>query len=63
MRRILKFIINSIIGILLLFIINEAGATWNFHIGINLFTALFVRNIRSTRGCIFSDFKIYYVDI
>ena len=41
-KWIIKIIINSIIGIILLYIINIIGGMWNFHIGINLFTALLV---------------------
>jgi len=61
LRKLIKLIINSIIGILLLFIINKVGEAWNFHIGINIFTSLFVRNFRSTRSDIVGDIKDYYI--
>lgn len=41
-RKIIKLIINSVIGGLIIFVINEIGATWNFHIGLNIFTSIFV---------------------
>lgn len=41
-KIILKLIINSILGVILLYIINSIGAIWGIHIGINLITALIV---------------------
>ena len=41
-KTILKLIINSILGGLMIFIINLVGATFNFHIGLNLITSIFV---------------------
>ncbi len=41
-KNILKIVINSILGGLLIFIINIIGANFNFHIGLNIFTAIFV---------------------
>ena len=41
-KAILKLVINSILGILLLYIVNLIGELWNFHIGINVFTAIIV---------------------
>ena len=41
-KAILKLIINSILGILLIYIVNLVGGIWNFHIGINVFTAIIV---------------------
>ena len=37
-----KIIFNSIIGGLLILLINLVGSSFNFHIGLNLFTAIFV---------------------
>ena len=50
MGRILKLIINSILGGILIWLINLVGGFFNFHIGINVFTAIFVRNIRRPGG-------------
>lgn len=33
---------NSVLGGILIFIINVIGANFNFHIGLNLFTSIFV---------------------
>ncbi len=38
----LKLILNSILGGVCIFIINAIGANFNFHIGINIFTSIFV---------------------
>ena len=41
-KFIVKLLINSIIGGILLYLINLIGTIWSFHIGINLITALTV---------------------
>lgn len=41
-KLIFKLILNSILGGILIFIINSVGAIWNFHIGLNIITAIFV---------------------
>ena len=43
-KLILKLIINSILGGVLIFIINLIGASFGFHIGLNIITSIFVRN-------------------
>ena len=40
--KILKLILNSIFGAILIWIINLIGTSFNFHIGINIITAIFV---------------------
>ena len=57
LKKIIKLVFNSIIGGLLIDLINLIGGIWGFHIGLNLFTAILVRHIRSTRGCIFDSSK------
>lgn len=42
LKSIIKLIINSVLGGILIFIINIIGANFNFHIGLNLFTSIFV---------------------
>lgn len=49
-KKIIKLLINSILGGVLIVIINWLGAAFNVHIGLNLFTAIFVRNIRNSRS-------------
>ena len=41
-KTILKLVINSILGAVLIYIINLIGTSFNFHIGINIITALVV---------------------
>ena len=41
-KTILKLVINSIFGGVMIFIINLIGAIWGFHIGLNLITSIFV---------------------
>ena len=41
--KILKLVINSILGGLLIFIINIVGSGFGFHIGLNFFTSILVR--------------------
>ena len=50
LKKILKLIINSILGGLLIYLINLIGGLFNFHIGLNIVTAIFVRNIRNSRS-------------
>ena len=38
----MKLILNSILGGILIFIINIIGANFGFHIGINVVTSIFV---------------------
>lgn len=41
-KFIVKLLINSVIGVILLYVINLVGAMWGLHIGINFITAIFV---------------------
>lgn len=41
-KIILKLILNSILGVILLYIINMVGAIWGLHIGINFVTVLII---------------------
>ena len=42
MKIIMKLIINSLLGAITIWIINLIGAFFNFHIGLNLITSIFV---------------------
>lgn len=48
LKNIIKLIVNSILGGTLIWIINYIGIAFNFHIGLNIVTAIFVRNTRNT---------------
>lgn len=41
-KKILKLVINSVIGGLIIYIINLVGGSFGFHIGLNFFTSIVV---------------------
>ena len=41
-KTILRLVINSLLGGVMIFIINLIGSIWGFHIGINFLTSIFV---------------------
>ena len=41
-KKVLKLVINSILGGITIFLINLIGATFGFHIGVNIFTSILV---------------------
>lgn len=43
-KMIVKLALNSLLGGLLIAMINWIGVAFNLHIGLNVFTAIFVRN-------------------
>ena len=55
LKNIIKLVVNSILGGLLIWVINYIGAAFNFHIGLNIITAIFVRNTWLARGNSFVD--------
>ena len=55
-KKILKLIINSVLGGVLIVIINSIGATFNFHIGLNVITSIFIRNTWTSRSSITGNF-------
>ena len=42
LKSILKLVLNSILGGVFIFIINIIGKSFGFHIGLNIFTSIFV---------------------
>lgn len=52
LKKILKLVINSILGGALIYIINIVGASFGFHIGLNIGTAIFV-GILGVPGAVF----------
>ena len=48
-KIIIKLILNSLLGGLIIVAINWIGVAFNIHIGLNFFTAIFVRYIRNSR--------------
>ncbi len=51
-KWILKLVFNSILGAVLIWIINFIGGVWGFHIGLNIYTSLLV-GILGIPGAIF----------
>ena len=41
-KKIIKLIINSILGGVLIFIINQTTSTFGIHIGLNVITSIFI---------------------
>ena len=41
-KKIIKLVLNSILGGVVIFIINLVGTNFGFHIGINLFTSILI---------------------
>lgn len=52
LKKILKLSINSILGGVLIYVINIVGATFGFHIGLNIGTSIFV-GILGVPGAVF----------
>lgn len=58
LKKILKLILNSVLGGICIYGINLVGATWGFHIGLNFFTSIVIRIIRFTRSGLLNCCKI-----
>ena len=55
-KWILKLVFNSILGGILIWIINSVGGLWGFHIGLNFYTSALVRFFGNTWcGCLDFD--------
>ena len=39
-KKIFKLVLNSSLGAVLIYIVNIIGGMWNFHIGLNIITAI-----------------------
>lgn len=55
LKKILKIIFNSILGGVVIYIINLIGVGLNFHIGLNIFTSIIIRTIGITRSSMFNN--------
>ena len=49
-KKILKLVLNSLLGGLMIVCINWIGVAFNLHIGLNIFTSIFVRNTWNSRS-------------
>ena len=59
-KWIFKLVFNSILGGIVIWIINLIGATWGFHIGLNIYTSILVRCFRFAWCGVFDFVKINY---
>lgn len=59
LKSILKLVGNSILGGILIFIINVIGAMFNFHIGLNVGTAVITGILGIPRSNSFNIFKVF----
>lgn len=57
-KSVLKLVLNTCIGGLMIYIINLVGTLWNFHIGLNYITAIFTGILGVPRGNFTCDFEI-----
>ena len=57
-KKVLKLVLNSVLGAFLIYLINLIGSGFNFHIGLNFFTSILVRDFRNTRSYMFNSYKI-----
>ena len=57
-KWILKLAFNSVVGGVLIWIINMMGGILGFHIGLNVYTSILVRCIRNTRCNCFDFIEI-----
>lgn len=55
-KKVLKVVLNSILGGIVIFVINLIGANFGFHIGLNFFTSILIRFFRTTRSCLSSRY-------
>ena len=58
LKKILKLVLNSVLGGIVIYIINLIGAGFGFHIGLNIFTSILVRTFRTPRSCLFNCCEI-----
>lgn len=56
LKKILKLVLNSIVGGIVIYIVNVIGGTVGFHIGLNFFTSILVRVIGITRCSLFNSY-------
>lgn len=60
LKTILKIVFNSILGGVLIYVINIIGAGFNFHIGLNIFTAVVVGILGIPGAILMIILKIFF---
>ncbi len=58
-KKILKLVLNSVIGGVTIYIINLVGGAFGFHIGLNFFTSIIIRTIGLARSSVLSYSKTF----
>lgn len=58
LKKILKLVFNSVLGGVVIYLINLIGAGFNFHIGLNFYTGILIRIIRFTWSSLYYYYKI-----
>ena len=58
LKKILKLVVNSILGGVIIYIINLIGNGFGFHIGLNIFTSIVIRTVRASWRSMFNSCKI-----
>ena len=51
-KKVLKLVLNSILGGIVIFLINIIGANFGFHIGLNFLTSILIRTSWTSGSCI-----------
>ena len=51
-KKVLKLVLNSILGGIVIFLINIIGANFGFHIGLNFLTSILIRTSWTSWSCI-----------
>ena len=59
-KWILKLVFNSVLGGVIIWIINMVGGVWGFHIGLNIYTSILVRFLRNTWCSCSNSIKVNY---
>ena len=55
LKKLLKIILNSVLGGVFIYVVNLIGSGLNFHIGLNFFTTILIRIIGITRCSLFDS--------
>ena len=56
-KKVLKLILNSILGGVAIYVINLIGFVFNFHIGLNFYTSILIRTVGFARSSLSDYYK------
>lgn len=57
-KKVLKLILNSILGGVAIYVINLIGSVFNFHIGLNFYTSILIRTVGFARSSLFDYYQV-----